>query len=417
MYIPENVMKAIDMLHAAGFEAYPVGGCVRDSLMNIQPKDYDITTNALPEQSLECFKNLHTIQNGIKHGTVGVLIDGECIEVTTFRIDGLYSDGRHPDSVTFSSQLKDDLSRRDFTVNAMAYDTQNGVIDCFGGIRDLKNKIIRCVGEPDKRFNEDALRIMRALRFSSVLGFEIEKTTARSIHKNALLLNAISKERILAELTKLLTGENAENVVREYADVLSVISGDTELSKNDAFSKAAQVIGNSNHRKDDAALAFCCFLCSAFSPDGAYTVLEKLKSSRELRDNVKEVLSAGVTFDFVPDRIFARELLSEYGPSNAKRILYLCAAADTEKKPDCRKVQKLIDAVINDGDCIYISDLDIDGADISRNFGLQGREIGDMLKSLLDGVINNKVKNNREELTEYVKKLCENSKGENRENG
>ncbi len=417
MYIPENVMKVIDILHAAGFEAYPVGGCVRDSLMNMPPKDYDITTNALPEQSLECFKELRTVRNGVKHGTVGVIIDGECIEVTTFRIDGSYSDGRHPDSVTFSSQLKDDLSRRDFTVNAMAYDTKEGVIDCFGGIQDLNNKIIRCVGEPDKRFNEDALRIMRALRFSSVLGFEIEKTTAQSIHGNALLLNGISKERILTELTKLLTGENAANVVRDYADVLSVISGDTGLSKNDAFSKAAEIIGNSNHRKDDAVLAFCCFLCRDFSPDGAYTALEKLKSSRGLRDNVKEVLSAGVTFDFVPDRIFARKLLSEYGLSNAKRILYLCAAADTEKKPDCLKAQELIDAVINDGDCIYISNLDIDGDEISRNFGLQGREIGDMLKSLLDAIINDKVKNRREELAEYAKTLCEKAKGENKENG
>ncbi len=417
MFIPENVMKAITILHTAGFEAYPVGGCVRDSLMNMPPKDYDITTNALPEQSLECFRELRTIRNGVKHGTVGVIIDGECIEVTTFRIDGSYSDGRHPDSVTFSSQLKDDLSRRDFTVNAMAYDTQNGVIDWYGGIQDLKNKVIRCVGEPDKRFNEDALRIMRALRFSSVLGFEIEKTTARSIHKNANLLNGISKERILVELTKLLTGENAENVVRNYADVLSVIFCDAEYSETDAFAETADIIGNSGHRKDDAVLAFCCLMCKAFSPDDAYKALEKLKSSRELRDNVKEVLSAGVTFDFVPDRVFARKLLSEYGLLNAKRILYLCATADSEKKTDCLKAGKLIDEVIKDGDCIYISNLDIDGAYISRNLGLCGREIGSLLQCLLDAVINDKVNNRCEELAEYAKTLCEKAKGENKENG
>lgn len=417
IYIPKNVMTAIDILHTAGFEAYPVGGCVRDSLMNIRPKDYDITSNALPQQCLECFKNFHTISNGIKHGTVAVIIDGECIEITTFRIDGSYSDGRHPDSVTFSAELKDDLSRRDFTVNAMAYDIKNGVVDCFGGVRDLENRLIRCVGDPDKRFNEDALRIMRALRFSSVLGFEIEKTTAESIHNNAFLLKGISKERILAELSKLLTGENAYKVVKDYADVLSVIFGTAAHSENNAlFIKAAEVIQNSNRRKSDVILAFCCLMCLDFSPDGAYAALLELKSPRELRDNVKAVLGAGVTFDFEPDRVFARRLLSEYGIENAKRIMDLCSSADPRKKADCAEAEKMIDEVINDGDCINTSELDINGAYISQELGLFGREIGNMLQCLLSAVISGKVINRRKELAEYAKTLRNSAKGDNKEN-
>ena len=409
-------MVAIDILRTAGFEAYPVGGCVRDSLMNKVPGDYDITTNAMPQQCLECFKNFRTICNGIKHGTVTVVINGECIEITTFRIDGSYSDGRHPDSVTFSSVLKDDLSRRDFTVNAMAYDVNKGVVDCFGGKQDLKNKLIRCVGNPDKRFNEDALRIMRALRFSSVLGFEIEMSTAESIHKNAFLLKSISKERILAELSKLLTGENAGNVVKNYGDVLAVVFDVAVQSKNGAFVKAAEVIENSYRRKSDVILAFCCLMCIDFSPDGAYSAFLELKGSRELRDNVKAVLGAGVAFDFKPDRVFVRKLLSKYGTSNAKRILDLCAAAAPQKKTDCLAAEKMIDYVINDGDCVRISELDIDGNDISQNLSLSGREIGDMLQSLLSAVINGNVINRRQELTEYAKTLCTNAKGDNKEN-
>ena len=206
MYLPDNVKKAISMLESEGFEAYAVGGCVRDSLLGKIPTDYDVTTSALPEETKQVFKNEHVIETGIKHGTVTVLIEHQPIEITTFRIDKDYSDNRHPEKVEFTRSLKEDLARRDFTVNALAYSEKTGIIDVFGGISDLEHGIIRTVGDADTRFSEDALRIMRALRFSSVLGVEIEEKTALSLHKNRGLLNNISEERLSSELNKLLCG-------------------------------------------------------------------------------------------------------------------------------------------------------------------------------------------------------------------
>lgn len=180
MHIPDYVRFVIERLKNNGYEAFLVGGCVRDGIMGKPPKDYDIASSALPEQILACFSDCHTLDNGIKHGTVGVVFGKECVEITTYRVDGEYTDCRHPDSVTFSGNLRDDLSRRDFTMNAVAFDEIAGYIDQFGGADDIKNGVIRCVGDPMLRFSEDALRIMRALRFSSVLGFNVEKSTAEA---------------------------------------------------------------------------------------------------------------------------------------------------------------------------------------------------------------------------------------------
>ena len=206
MDMPKNVDSAINLLQSAGFESYAVGGCVRDSLLGNTPNDWDITTSAKPENMKSVFADFHCIDTGIKHGTVTVVIDGEPLEITTFRLDGEYEDNRHPKSVTFTSNLGADLGRRDFTVNAMAYSKKTGTVDLFGGQNDLKNKIIRCVGDPDRRFNEDALRILRALRFASALDFEIEEKTAQSLLKNCALLGNISEERIAKELLKLVCG-------------------------------------------------------------------------------------------------------------------------------------------------------------------------------------------------------------------
>ena len=204
--LPEFVKKALIRTNEAGEEAFIVGGCVRDILMGKTPHDWDITTSAKPEKTKEIFSSFKTVDTGLKHGTVLVLIDGEPLEITTYRIDGEYTDCRHPDSVSFTSDIENDLSRRDFTVNAMAYNDEKGLVDLFGGEDDIRNKIIRCVGDADKRFNEDALRIMRALRFSSTLGFTIESETKKAILKNRELLNNVAKERISTELLKLLCG-------------------------------------------------------------------------------------------------------------------------------------------------------------------------------------------------------------------
>ena len=221
--IPPQVNRAIEILQNNGHSAYVVGGAVRDMLMGKTAHDWDITTSALPEETLESFSEFRTIETGLKHGTVTVIVDGMSLEITTFRIEGGYSDNRHPDKVDFTDRVEDDLSRRDFTVNSIAYSPQKGFADPFDGQTDIEKKIIRCVGNPDKRFGEDALRILRALRFSAVLGFEIEKDTAESIRRNYKLLSNISVERIFVEISKLLCGKDAGKILREFEDVIFFI--------------------------------------------------------------------------------------------------------------------------------------------------------------------------------------------------
>ena len=206
--------EIIKKFNYAGYEAYLVGGSVRDMIMGRQIYDYDICTSALPKEVYGVFPDDKIFETGIKHGTVTVIIASASLEITTYRIESTYSDNRHPDSVEFTDLIENDLSRRDFTVNAIAYSPHSGITDPFGGCGDIEKKIIRCVGEPDKRFGEDALRILRALRFSSVLGFEIEPETAESIHRNYKLLENISVERIFAELSKLLCGKDAGRIPR-----------------------------------------------------------------------------------------------------------------------------------------------------------------------------------------------------------
>lgn len=222
--VPEEVKTIIKRLNSQGFSAYVVGGCVRDSILNRKPQDWDISSSAKPEQVKEIFYDMGVIETGIKHGTVSVIINHNPYEVTTFRCDGEYKDNRRPDTVTFVSDIDIDLSRRDFTINALACGCEDSseVIDLFGGIEDIKNGIVRCVGEPEKRFSEDALRILRALRFASVLGFDIDNKTSIAIHKQRDLLKNISVERIMSEFKQLVCGINAVSIIREFRDVIEV---------------------------------------------------------------------------------------------------------------------------------------------------------------------------------------------------
>lgn len=211
-------------LRAAGYDAYLVGGCVRDSLLGREPHDWDVATSATPEEMKRVFAGSAVYDTGVKHGTLTVVAgDGQPYEVTTFRTEGRYSDGRRPDSVAFVRDLREDVSRRDFTVNAMAYSEETGLVDYFGGSEDLGRRLIRCVGNADERFNEDALRILRALRFASAYGFSIEAETAAAIHRNARLLDRIAQERIREELCRLLLGDGVLAVLLAYSDVMAVI--------------------------------------------------------------------------------------------------------------------------------------------------------------------------------------------------
>jgi tRNA nucleotidyltransferase/poly(A) polymerase len=218
--LPEAVRAIIAALEASGFEAYAVGGCVRDSLLGLTPKDWDINTSALPEETKACFKQCRIIETGSKYGTVALMFDDRLYEVTTYRADGKYKDRRRPDTVRFVNVLKRDLARRDFTVNAMAYHPKTGLTDYYGGRQDLAEKKIKCVGNPDKRFGEDALRIMRALRFASVMGFSVEEGTSAAIFRNMEALDAISAERLTDELLKLTAGDGYARILSEYKPVL-----------------------------------------------------------------------------------------------------------------------------------------------------------------------------------------------------
>ncbi len=219
--LPPQVKTALDRLQAAGHAAFAVGGCVRDTLLGKTPNDWDITTSARPEETSAVFFDLRRIENGIKHGTLTVILDGMPLEITTFRNDGEYADNRHPIQVTFSDTVEDDLARRDFTVNAMAYSPDRGIVDLFGGAADLDRRIIACVGDPSTRFGEDGLRILRALRFASVLDFSIDPATRDAIHACSQLLDNIAAERIREEFCKLIPGRGAVRILREYRDVIA----------------------------------------------------------------------------------------------------------------------------------------------------------------------------------------------------
>ena len=221
--IPSYARTALDRLTAAGHEAWLVGGCVRDLLLGRTPGDYDITTAALPEETEGVFAGEQLIETGLRHGTVTVVLEGCPLEITTYRVDGTYADARHPDQVTFTRSLREDAARRDFTVNAMAYHPDRGLWDGFGGRADLEKGLLRCVGDPETRFREDALRILRAVRFASVLGFTLEPATAEAARRTAPLLGQIAPERLSAELTKLLCGPGAGTVLGEYPDILGAL--------------------------------------------------------------------------------------------------------------------------------------------------------------------------------------------------
>ena len=218
--IPKEVQFVLNRLNTAGHEAFCVGGCVRDTLLGLSPADWDVTTNALPDTVKACFPDCRLVETGIKHGTVTILVNELPIEATTYRADGVYRDHRHPEQVAFSSRLEDDLARRDFTVNAMAYQPKQGLVDVFGGKTDLRAALLRCVGDPARRFEEDALRILRCLRFSATLGFSIEAGTDTVLREKRELLSFISRERICEELLRLLEGRDAEQTLRQYSEVI-----------------------------------------------------------------------------------------------------------------------------------------------------------------------------------------------------
>ena len=246
--LSKPVEAALSRLENAGFSAYAVGGCVRDHVLGFTPHDYDICTSATPERMQEVFKGERTIETGLKHGTLTVLLFGMPLEITTFRVDGAYSDGRHPDSVRFTARVEDDLSRRDFTINAMAYSPKAGLVDHFCGQEDCRRGVIRCVGNPVERFGEDALRILRALRFSARLGFPVEEATARAIREGRAQLCHVSRERIAVELSGLLQGKDASGVLRQFPEVIEAVLPELQpLTAGEQWETTLRTVGSIEH--------------------------------------------------------------------------------------------------------------------------------------------------------------------------
>lgn len=428
----------IDSLSQNGFEAFAVGGCVRDCLLGIQPKDFDVTTNALPQDIKKTFVDCKTVDTGIKHGTVAVIINGEKIEVTSYRCDGEYLDNRRPESVSFGVSLDEDLMRRDFTVNAMAYSGKTGVVDLFGGKADIENKIIRCVGDPDKRFREDALRIIRALRFAAVYGFDIEEKTAASIHKNKQLLKNIAVERIFAELTQLVCGKSAGDILLRFCDVFGVfipqlsacerlfLSGEnhaqtllTHIARTvDAVSpltdlRLAMLLHDIAKPQcmtvdDSGRQAFCAH--AKLGADISREILKNLKAPSRLISKI-ETLIEYHDFECSTDEVQIKQLMRKIGSENTLLIFSEVRRADITAQSGADKEHRLehtarcaeiAKRLIDENACTSISQLAVNGGDIKALGIKQGREVGEILERLLDGVVDGTLENERQALLKVV---------------
>ena len=430
--IPAGAAKILHTLEDAGFEAFVVGGCVRDSLLGRNPHDWDITTSAGPQQVKALFPR--TIDTGLKHGTVTVLIGREPYEVTTYRIDGDYLDGRHPSEVTFTSSLREDLQRRDFTINAMAYSESRGLQDCFDGVSDLENGRIRAVGNPMKRFGEDALRIMRAVRFAAQLGYEIEEETVQAMKALAPTLSKVSAERIAAELEKLLVSPHPEKLRMAYeCGITAVILPEFDRcmetpqhNPHHKYSVGEHTIQSMLHVRPNRILRLTMLLHDFGKPDCRTTdekgidhfyrhpersaemadkILRRLKMDNDTRRNVVKLV-----------RMHDREIrLTEPGVRKAVIEigedlfpLYLeVKEADAlaqslyrreEKLAWLAAVRRLYAGIIEDGDCLCLRDLAVDGGDLIRAGMKPGAEIGRVLGRMLDDVVNEPSHNTKEYL-------------------
>lgn len=385
MQIPSHISSVLDILSSNGFEGYLVGGCVRDAMMGEYPHDFDIATNATPEEMLLCFSDHRIIETGLKHGTVTVVSDGENVEITTYRIDGEYLDNRRPKDVSFTRNLSEDLSRRDFTINALAYSIKDGLCDMFNGMDDLKARLIRCVGNPDTRFGEDALRIMRALRFSSTLGFDIHEETSKSIFSNMHLLSNISCERIYSELKKLICGNDASSVIVKYSDVFFSLFPWISSNKNLFISNAQSL----------SQLPVChttrlASLLWGYDEDAVTKFMTFLKCDNDTLHTV-QTLCSFYDKDLLPEKIAVRRLMSVLDDDVLLSLAHIKHTHSGEF---------LIDDFLSvfyeqkkNKSCVRLSQLAITGNELIA-FGIpRGPKIGEMLQKILDAVIEEKCEN------------------------
>ena len=390
--VPEYVQVLVDRLNSHSFEAYVVGGCVRDSLLGRIPEDWDICTSAPPWKTKEALSGFHIWEPGIRHGTVCVLSNGLPVEITTYRCDGPYSDYRRPDSVTFTSSLQEDLRRRDFTINAMAYSKGIGLIDLFHGQQDLDMGIIRCVGNPQKRFCEDALRILRALRFSSVLSFTVEDETAKSIIALRNLLEHIAPERILAEFKKLLCGKSAGVVLKNFHPVFCEIIPELSQISLPVWNTFSDTIST---LPPDFPLRFSVLLQN--STESANSILTRLRMDNQTRSSILTFLQLQ-SMPPPEKELTLKHLIYQYGTESIKSGLLLWRSP---------AASLLFQQILEKGSCLSLKQLKITGYDLKK-LGLCGPEIGNMLNQLLFAVMEGAVSNETIPLKNLAVSLIEN---------
>ncbi len=397
--MPDDVSYIINKLISNGYEAYAVGGCVRDSIIRREPGDWDITTSALPGQVKSLFR--HTVDTGIKHGTVTVMRRRTGYEVTTYRVDGEYEDKRHPSSVEFTASLLEDLKRRDFTVNAMAYNDGAGLVDEFNGREDLENGIIRCVGKPEERFGEDALRMLRAIRFSAQLGFEIERETAAAIISLAPSIASVSRERVHAEFGKILLSPHPEmmGAVYEYGLSRYIFP---ELDAVPDRETALRLVG----RVPESLTFRYAALLYGLGADAARRALKSLKLDNRTVEGA-EALVRLHGMELTKDATKIRRLASEWEYGRLAAALefercYYGTVGEAYAAENVREERRILDGIIQRGDCLDIRGLAVDGGTLIGCGIAPGIEVGKLLKKCLELVLENPALNTREYLLKYL---------------
>lgn len=396
----EGAAELLDTLHRAGYAAYVVGGCVRDSLLGLTPHDWDLCTSALPQQVMELFGAQRCIPTGLQHGTVTVKQSGALYEITTFRTEGTYTDGRHPDEVHFVPDVREDLARRDFTINAMAYNEKGGLVDPFGGQADLQSGIVRAVGVPRQRFTEDALRILRLYRFAARFGFAIDPPTAQAAQELCAHLDCVSVERIEEELAKLLSAPAPAAYLDK--EILLVIL--PELSP-EALAAAKPVVDACPAGAENLPIRLAALLYS-LGEDGTRRTLKRLRCSNALIEEAAVLVREAVPGVPVSLNIYARRLLGKYNLCTVQRIAALGTALQPERSADFAVLSELAEQLDADGVCCRVSQLAVNGRDLMAAGVPAGPGIRKVLEALLDGVIREEYPNERQALLAAVQQLA-----------
>lgn len=432
MYVPKEVLTVIDIFKTNGFKAYLVGGSVRDALLGKLPKDYDLCTNALPEATLSIFREkFKVIETGLKHGTVTIMVNKMPIEVTTFRIDGDYTDNRRPDNVSFTSSLKEDLSRRDFTINAIAWNEEDGIVDYFDGIKDLQQKRIRCVGDPNKRFGEDALRMMRAIRFSAQLNFNIDEGISEALHHNHYLLKNISIERIQQEFNKLLLSNPMRihdlweyGLLDHFIPEYDICETTEQNNPYHTHKVGEHLIHSACNIESTLHLRVTMFLHDICKPQckttdekgidhfyghpqaSADAACEILKRMRYDNNTIERVVTLIKYHDIqIAGKKTIRKMLSKIGEEDFRDLLKVKDADMGAHNPNCYKerheqlleYEKKLDEILKEQECFKLKDLKVNGPDIMA-LGFKGRDIGLVLNRLLEMVLEDPSLNDKEYL-------------------